>query len=84
MRRPDSGFSVSEGVGIKRNMTRGNGFKLREEIEVRQKEEAFYSKGGEILEPQKFAPSLAKLKARLDGALSSLILLQMSLFIAGE
>ena len=51
MRRPDSGFSVSEGVGIKRNMTRGNGFKLREEIEVRQKEEAFYSKGGEILEP---------------------------------
>ena len=51
MRRPDSGFSVSKGGGIRRNMTRGKGFKLREEIEVRQKEEAFYSKGGEILEP---------------------------------
>ncbi|KAK4823916.1 hypothetical protein QYF61_008129 [Mycteria americana] len=68
--------------------TRGNGFKLKEgrfRLDIRKK--VFYDKGGETLEqlPREVvhAPSLETFKVRLDGALSNLICLKMSLLIAG-
>jgi len=58
--------------------TRRNGFKLKGEIEVRCLEEICYSEGSEARAqlPREAvgAPSLEALRARLDGALGSLVL----------
>ena len=67
--------------------TRGNGFKLKGEIEVRCLEEICYSEGSEALAqlPREAvgAPSLGAFKARLDGALGSLVRWLATLPIAG-
>jgi len=63
--------------------TRVNGFKLREgrsRLDIRK---TFFTVGHRLPGEVVNAPSLETFKARLDGALSNLIRLKMTLLIAG-
>jgi len=71
------------------NRTRGDGFKLKEgrfRLNIRKKfftvrvVRPWHRLPGEVVD----APSLGTFQARLDGALSSLIQLKMSLLTAGR
>jgi len=69
--------------------TRGNGFKLKVgRFRLDTRKTFFYSEGDEPVEQGACRggrfPSLETFKVRLDGALSNLILLKMSILIAGD